>query len=344
MKYIILFFIFTLSISAKERIVVLDFLHSRNVSEAMAVSSYKYFVSELNKTGEFSIVEKSQMKEVLKEIAFQQTGCTDTACEIKIGEMLAADKIASGNIIKKGDKYIISVNIRKVSDKSLDFSETIDIYDVKELEPTMSILAERIIHPEKIIVKPKPKTQEEIKLEKRNEELARQDIMHRGALLRTLIFPGWGHYHWNQDDSGSLFLGFYTASIALSGVILPAIENKIVSDIERKITTMENLFYIYYLQPGNSLADNFVKSLYLGGWETGMQNKTWDIKATRVISYIIPIAIMVFALQDIQSIKKDKEQAIFSLSIKPESAPALRQTNFYPQKGTHLEFAYTMRF
>ena len=148
MKYIILFFIFTLSISAKERIVVLDFLHSRNVSEAMAVSSYKYFVSELNKTGEFSIVEKSQMKEVLKEIAFQQTGCTDTACEIKIGEMLAADKIASGNIIKKGDKYIISVNIRKVSDKSLDFSETIDIYDVKELEPTMSILAERIIHPE----------------------------------------------------------------------------------------------------------------------------------------------------------------------------------------------------
>ena len=130
----------------------------------------------------------------------------------------------------------------------------------------------------------------------------------------------------------------------MSGVILPAIENKIVNDVEKKITVGENLFYIYSIQPGSSIEDNFAKLLYLWGWEEGSQNKTWDIKATRVISYIIPIALMVFALQDIQSIKKDKEQVIFSLSLKPESSPTLRQTSSYPQKGTHLEFSYSARF
>ena len=74
------------------------------------------------------------MKEVLKEIAFQQTGCTDTVCEIKIGEMLAADKIVSGNIIKKEKKYIITITTRNVKDKSLEFSETMDLYNLNKIE------------------------------------------------------------------------------------------------------------------------------------------------------------------------------------------------------------------
>ena len=126
MKYIFLFLIFTLSLYGKERIVVLDFVHSSNVSREMAVSSQNFFISELAKTEEFSIIEKSQLQEILKEVEFQQTGCTDTICEIKIGEMLSADKIASGSILKKEKKYIITITIRNVKDKSLEFSDTID--------------------------------------------------------------------------------------------------------------------------------------------------------------------------------------------------------------------------
>lgn len=162
MKYILLFFLFPFSIYSKERIVVLDFVHSSNVSREIAISSHNYFISQVAKTDQYSIIEKSQLREILKEIEFQQTGCTDTVCEIKIGEMLSANKIVSGNIIKKNNKHIITVTIRNVKDKSLELSETIDLYDLNKIEITMNTFVQRMLYPEnKDNIEPEKNTESE---------------------------------------------------------------------------------------------------------------------------------------------------------------------------------------
>ncbi len=340
MKYIILFFLSAFSIYSKERIVVLDFVHSKNVSQEIAVSSYQYFVSELNKTEEFSIIEKSQVKEVLKEVAFQQSGCTDTACEIQVGEMLAAQKIASGNIIKKEKKYIISINIRNVSDKSLEFSETIDLYDLNQLELTMNTLTERIIHPN---TKDQTKylTLEEIKQARENQRLEREAEINKQALHKSILFPGWGHLYLNRK-SGFAYISLYAISFLNCIYNYSYLDKKMTGETKKEVHDNRTLYYFinreinpsanqpviayYFFQQGNSI----IKHTY---------NQMGNIN---VIGVSVALTIMLAAIGDIKSIKNEKED--FSFSTKPEYSPALQNNNYYPQKGTHLEFTYTMRF
>ena len=328
MKYLLLFFLFTFSVYGKERIVVLDFVHSRNVSEAMVVSSYKYFVSELNKTGEFSIIEKSQMKEVLKEIAFQQTGCTDTVCEIKIGEMLAADKIVSGNIIKKENKYIITITIRNVKDKSLEFSDTIDLLDINNLEITMNSLVDKMFQTSR---------RDQTSLEDIN------DSHQRSARWRTVVMPGWGHIYLGKSETGSTYMLGYLGSFGIL-YILSTVRQNMKKEVEAEVNTIR-YGYLYAAQIGNATASNpFVYPAFNTWGEEKIRYKTQDIDSTIAIGSIVPLAVLIFALVDVQYLRKYNEKDLFSFFVKPESSPTLRQNNFYPQKGTHLEFSYIMRF
>ena len=290
MKYIFLFLIFTLSLYGKERIVVLDFVHSSNVSREMAVSSQNFFISELAKTEEFSITEKSQLQEILKEVEFQQTGCTDTICEIKIGEMLSADKIASGSILKKEKKYMFQTSRR----------------DQTSLEDI-------------------------------------NDSHQRSARWRTVVMPGWGHIYLGKSETGSTYMLGYLGSFGIL-YILSTVRQNMKKEVEAEVNTIR-YGYLYAAQIGNATASNpFVYPAFNTWGEEKIRYKTQDIDSTIAIGSIVPLAVLIFALVDVQYLRKYNEKDLFSFFVKPESSPTLRQNNFYPQKGTHLEFSYIMRF
>jgi hypothetical protein len=69
--------------------------------------------AELFETQKFTIVERGEMEAILKEQGFQQTGCTDAACAVQVGQMLNAEYMIVGTVDHIGRVY--SVNIRQIS-------------------------------------------------------------------------------------------------------------------------------------------------------------------------------------------------------------------------------------
>lgn len=91
-------------------IAVVD-LVPQGLSAAEAVVLSDQLREEFIKTGAFSVIERGQMEEILKEQAFQQTGCTSSECVVEIGQLIGVDKIASGTVGKVGSYFVISVRI-----------------------------------------------------------------------------------------------------------------------------------------------------------------------------------------------------------------------------------------
>jgi curli biogenesis system outer membrane secretion channel CsgG len=91
----------------KEIIAVIDFT-AKDVSTSVALSVSELIRTELINSGKYTVIERSQMKEILKEQGFQQTGCTDVSCAVEIGKLLSAKKMLVGSVIKLGTKLIIS--------------------------------------------------------------------------------------------------------------------------------------------------------------------------------------------------------------------------------------------
>ena len=66
------------------------------------------------------------MEEILKEQAFQQTGCVSSECAVEVGKMLGVQNIITGSISKVGTIY--SVEARAVSVESGEIIKTA-VYD-----------------------------------------------------------------------------------------------------------------------------------------------------------------------------------------------------------------------
>ncbi len=91
----------------KELVAVMDFT-TRDVPLSVAYNVSELIRTELINTGRFTVLERSQMREILKEQGFQQTGCTETACAVQMGKLLSARKILIGSVMKLGAKLVIS--------------------------------------------------------------------------------------------------------------------------------------------------------------------------------------------------------------------------------------------
>lgn len=68
---------------------------------------------ELHSSGNFQVIERALMDEILKEQGFQQTGCVSDECVVEVGKLLGAESMVGGSISKVGSTY--SVSIRTIS-------------------------------------------------------------------------------------------------------------------------------------------------------------------------------------------------------------------------------------
>lgn len=328
MRYFILLFLFTFSIFAKERIVVLDFVYPKNVSREMAVSSYNYFVSELNRTEQFDIIEKSQLKVVLKEIEFQQSGCTDTICEIKIGQMLYADKIASGNIIKKGQKYIITINIRNVKDNSLEFAETIDLYDENKLEVSMNSITKKITYVEVSL--------DDAKLNKKKYTESQIEEAKKSADLAEV-----GRFHLNDYIAGPLYTFLLSLAVHNMFFAVPNNNRVIQSNTERDISRNISAYYYSNLESNPAANHPLLLSYFLDKGFSITKEVQNDNLMRQARSLLPMFGILLFAIIDIGS----KDPSVFSISFESDLSSFRPISSPSPsQKRDYFEFSYSMRF
>jgi TolB-like protein len=66
---------------------------------------------ELFQTGRFAVVERDQMRAIMEEQDFQQTGCTTNECLVEVGQLLNVQQIIAGSISKVGDVFSIEVRV-----------------------------------------------------------------------------------------------------------------------------------------------------------------------------------------------------------------------------------------
>ncbi len=326
MRYII--FLFSLSLFSKERILVLDFVRAENVHKEISSTAQNYFISELSKSGKYSIIEKDQLNEVLKEQELQKKGCTETICEIQIGQMLSANKVVSGNIIKSDTKYILTIQIRNVENQSIEFTETMNINDLDKLELSISSLVQKFV-PTEEIKKNRIYTEEEI------EKSARYSV----------FLPGAGQIYLKEYSTGIILLTPYIYTFYNIFVRIPQTkrDNFTLRDTEAIIRIGA---YQYAVNTSNSIVNdtNSMIFIYLDIENNFKDQQNSIIRRKQTEASLTILGVMFFNLFDIVYRKKKNEQN-FSFNIKPEHRTSDNNTYSSQSKlGTNFELYYTFRF
>ena len=85
-----------------------------------AITLTQRLAGEMVNTNAFILVDRSQMKEILSEQGFQQSGCTSAECAVEIGNLLGVEQMVSGSFGKIGETYTIEAKLF-----SVETSETI---------------------------------------------------------------------------------------------------------------------------------------------------------------------------------------------------------------------------
>ena len=105
--HLLFIFLFPFSLHAKDKMVlaIMDF-KAKGVPDTLAGQISELIRMEMINTGQYKVLEREQMDKILKEQEFQQTGCTDVSCAIQAGQLLSADKMLIGSVMKLTNKYM----------------------------------------------------------------------------------------------------------------------------------------------------------------------------------------------------------------------------------------------
>lgn len=178
----------------KKSLAVLN-LEGKNVPQNTASAVTEMVTTEIVNTGKFQVVERNQMRNILSEQGFQQTGCTDQACAVKIGKLLSAQKILMGSV-SKIDKGLV-INIRIV-----DVEKGIAEMAAMEKAESESMLPETAKKIARKITGKKGTIEED------------ESFTTRGYYLRGIV-PGWGQLYSGHETKGYVFMASFVVSAAL---------------------------------------------------------------------------------------------------------------------------------
>ena len=112
-------------VSAQETIAVIEF-EGNGISQTEAKSLTNRLRNELVSLDEYTVIERGKMEEILKEQAFQQTGCTSDECAVEVGKLLSVQQIVVGSIDKVGSVFSVSARIVDVESAEILRTATYD--------------------------------------------------------------------------------------------------------------------------------------------------------------------------------------------------------------------------
>src|SRR5215471_14910975 len=84
---------------------VFDFDIQGNIDKSIARSLAESVRIEIINSGKYEVIDRSNMDKILKEQAFQMSGCAAKECAVEAGQMLGVGKIVVGTIGLIGKTY-----------------------------------------------------------------------------------------------------------------------------------------------------------------------------------------------------------------------------------------------
>jgi hypothetical protein len=184
------------SVHAEKPIIAVVDFQPKNVSRIISIAVSDLVRSEMIKTGAFTMIERSQMDEILKEQGLQMSGCTDTSCAVKVGRLISAKKILVGEVTGIGESIVTTIRILDVEKGTAEFAATekspsIDDLDKAAKNITLELYASM----------------------KGGLALDLEDLIitEKGYYLRSIV-PGWGQIYVVKRVHGYAALGASTAA------------------------------------------------------------------------------------------------------------------------------------
>jgi TolB-like protein len=129
-----------------ERInVAVSGLEPQNVSAGDAAVVSDLIRSELVKTETCNVVEKQNMEKILTEHAFQQAGCTDQDCAVKLGRILNVRRMIVGSFGRLVDQFFISIRMVDVETGKAVYADTARFASSDEAERAVRDLVAKMM-------------------------------------------------------------------------------------------------------------------------------------------------------------------------------------------------------
>ncbi|MEE9465254.1 MAG: CsgG/HfaB family protein, partial [Candidatus Neomarinimicrobiota bacterium] len=91
-------------------IAVLDF-EANGISQTEVIALTDRLRNELFRLGEFEVVERGLMEDILREQDFQMSGCTTNECLVEVGRLRGARQVIGGRISKIGAMFTVSARV-----------------------------------------------------------------------------------------------------------------------------------------------------------------------------------------------------------------------------------------
>lgn len=197
---------------ATRTVAVMDF-EARGITSQEAQTLTDRFTTALASTKKVVMVERGTMVDVLEEQGFESGGCASDECAAEVGAMLGVEYMISGAIGKLGDTYTIDAKMFSVatgaaeSMKSITYSGKVDglIIEIESL--AWEVLGLDI-----------PKS-----LRKKRQQgtpsyagMAPKEKSKSGALLRSMVVPGFGQFYSGKTKSAVGFLLLEAGMVAMA--------------------------------------------------------------------------------------------------------------------------------
>ncbi len=115
-------------VSASDSAVIAELLRNRLVNQ-----------------GGISVVEKKNMDKIMGEQAFQQTGCTNQECAVKLGKLLNVQGIVVGSFGKLLGRYIVSVRLVDVESGKVIYADEAKGDTVDRIDDELTVMAARFV-------------------------------------------------------------------------------------------------------------------------------------------------------------------------------------------------------
>jgi len=136
----------------KKNIAVLDLNARGGLTKQEAGTLTDRLRSLLVKTNAFNVIERGKMEMILKEMGFQQSGCTTRECAVQAGRMLNVEEMVTGSIGKIGKLYTIDIVLIDVETAQIIKSITSDyegeIEGLVSFMQPIAVQLSRLIRPE----------------------------------------------------------------------------------------------------------------------------------------------------------------------------------------------------
>ena len=90
---------------------------------ALAQAMTALLTSKLTPSPKLRVLEEAMLKTVIERQGLNASdACDDSSCQVDIGKLVKAQKLVTGNLVKFGNKYILSLKLIDIQSGTTDFS------------------------------------------------------------------------------------------------------------------------------------------------------------------------------------------------------------------------------